>query len=144
MSGPALFDTSVFIQIVRGRMPPDAVIKPLAAGRAYLSSVVAHELWAGVETRQDVGDMKWLLSAFDRVGAIITPAHEDWVLAGRLLVQYQRVYGTMDIRHHSHDVLIVLCAAQVGGTVMTANLRHMDRWARLARRAGRSMRVELM
>jgi len=144
MSGSYLFDTSVFIQIVRGRLPPDTVIKPLAAGRAYLSSVVAHELWAGVGIRADVIDMQWLLRAFDRVRAILTPTHEDWVHAGRLLAQYQRVYGTTGIRHHSHDVLIVLCAAQVDGTVLTANMRHMDRWVRLARRSGRSVSVEPM
>jgi len=72
---------------------------------------------------------------------VITPTYEDWVLAGRLLEQYGRLYGALRPRDHAHDILIVLCAAQVHGTVITANLRHMDRWARMARRAGRSVRL---
>jgi hypothetical protein len=45
-------------------------------------------------------------------------------------------------RDHLSDVLLVLSAAQVNGTVLTANLRHLVVWASLARRAGRDVRVE--
>lgn len=144
MSGPYVFDTSIFIHIIRKALPSESVVRPLSAGRAYLSSVVAHELWAGTRTRDDAADLATLIRAFESVGAILTPSHEDWIAAGRLITRYQRLYGAMAPRDHSHDVLIVLCAAQVGGTVLTANPRHMDRWARLARRAGRTITVESM
>jgi len=82
-----------------------------------------------------------ILRGFERLGAVLTPTYEDWVLAGRLLEQYQRLYGGINPSEHAHDVLIVLSAAQVQGVVVTANLRHMERWARLARRSGRPVRV---
>lgn len=142
MNGPYVIDTSIFIRIIRGDLRSETIVRPLSAGRAYLSSVVAHELWAGTRSRDDAADLATLLRAFERVGAILTPSHDDWIAAGRFIAQYQRFHRAMAPRDHSHDVLIVLCAAQVSGTVLTANPRHMVRWARLARRAGRTIAVE--
>jgi len=39
------------------------------------------------------------------------------------------------------DMLIVLSAAQIGATVVTANVDHLGVWAALARRAGRDVHV---
>lgn len=144
MSGPYVIDTSVFIRVVHGHMPREVITRSLATGSAYLSSVVAHELWAGTRDRQDAADLAALLQSFEHINAVLTPTHMDWVAAGRLLTQYQRIFGPFAPRDHSHDVLIVLCAAQVHGTILTVNARHMERWARLARRAGRTVNVQTL
>lgn len=144
MSRPFVIDTSVFIHVVYRRLPDEVITRPLATGSAYLSSVVAHELWAGTRDRHDAADLAALLRTFEQVNAVLTPTHTDWVAAGRLLTRYQRVFGPLAPWDHSHDVLIVLCTAQVNGTVLTTNPRHMERWARLARRAGRTVDVQTL
>jgi predicted nucleic acid-binding protein len=141
MNGPLVFDTSVFVHLIRGRGDDRIVIDPVTAGQGYLSAVVAHELWAGTRSREDADALGLVLRGFERLGAVLIPSYDDWVLSGRLLQRYQRVHGAIVPKDHAHDVLIVLCAAQVQGTVVTANLRHLDRWARMARRAGRQVRV---
>ncbi len=141
MTGPQVFDTSVFVQAIRGDRTDASVLDPTTDGRGYLCAVVAHELLAGTRNQEDADDLVLVLRGFERLGAVLTPRYEGWTLAGRLLEQYQRLYGRITPKDHAHDVLIVLCAAQVEGTVVTANLRHMNRWARMARRAGRTVRV---
>jgi predicted nucleic acid-binding protein len=140
--GPYVFDTSVFIRTIRGNITPDLIARPLAAGRAYLSSVVACELWAGTKSREDAADLEMLVRGFERVGAILTPTHDDWAAAGRMLARYQRLHGSLASRGHSHDILVVLCAARVDGVVVTGNPSHIERWAGLARRAGRRVTME--
>ena len=141
MARPLVFDASIFIQAARGRIPLERIVDPLASGQAFMSSVVAHELWAGTRNREDAEALSMVLRGFERLGHVLTPSHEDWILAGRLVNRYRRLYGALNPRDHSHDILIVLSASQVDAVVITTNLRHMDRWAELARRAGRSVRV---
>jgi len=139
---PRVFDTSTFILAIRGRLETDTILRPLTVGQGYLSAVVAHELWAGTRNREDADALALLLRGFERLGAVLTPTYQDWILAGRLVEQYQRLYGQIKPAEHANDVLIVLSAAQVRGVVVTANLRHMEHWARLARRSGHQVRVE--
>ena len=141
MSG-VVFDTSVFVQAIRRRLEARVILDHAFPGRTYLCAVVAHELFAGTRSREDAEAVRRLLRGFERLGSVLTPTYEDWALAGRLIEQYQRLFGQMTPSDHSHDVLIVLCASQVRGTVVTANLRHMEQWARLAKRAGRQVRIK--
>jgi len=142
VSSARVFDTSVFIQVIRGRLEDRTILDHAYPGQAYLCAVVAHELWAGTRDRADAESLGQLLRGFERLGDVLTPTYGDWTLAGRLLEQYQHRFGKLTPSEHAHDVLIVLCASQVGGTVITANPRHMERWARWARRAGRQVRVK--
>ena len=69
------------------------------------------------------------------------PTHADCVLGGILLARQRRMAGSFEARHHVADVLIVLSASQIGATVISANVTHLQTWAALARRAGREVRV---
>lgn len=141
MNTPQILDTTVFVDTIRGRRESAWIRNLVLAGRGYLPAVVAHELWAGTRSREDADALGLVVRGFERLGMVLTPRYEDWILAGRLLEQYQRLYGAINPRDHANDVLIVLSASQVAGTVLTVNLRHMDRWARMARRAGRQVWV---
>jgi len=142
VSSPYVFDTSVFIQVIRGRLEDGTILDHAYPGQAYLCAVVAHELWAGTRGREDAESLGRLLRGFERLGDVLIPTDRDWTFAGRLVEQYRRRFGKLTPSEHAHDVLIVLCASQVGGTVITANPRHMDRWARWARRSGRQVWVK--
>jgi predicted nucleic acid-binding protein len=136
---PLVFDTSIFVQLIRGRRDPNRVLDLFTEGQTYLSAVVAQELWAGTRNRDDADDLTLIVRGFERLGMVLTPRYVDWVLAGRLLQRFGRLYGAVAPRDDANDVLVILSASQVEGTVLTANLRHMDRWARMARRAGRQV-----
>jgi hypothetical protein len=81
------------------------------------------------------------VGSFAGRGRLIVPRHEDWVLVGVLLARRRRLAGDLVARDHLADVLLVLSASQVNGTVLTANVRHLMVWASLARRAGRDVRA---
>lgn len=141
MPRPEVFDTSVLIPYFGRGTYRGHVEAAIRARRMYLSSLVALELYAG--TRDAAG--KRLLDVFVGVlvrrDLVVTPSHEDHTLAGQLLARGRRLAGDLRARDHLVDALIVLSAAQVGGTVVSLNVRHMERWAGLARRAGRDVRV---
>ena len=63
------------------------------------------------------------------------------MLAGRLLARATRLYGALRPRDHLADVLIVVSAARLGGTVLTSNLRHLERWARLGAASGLDVQI---
>lgn len=69
------------------------------------------------------------------------PSSYEWTQAGALLARRVRLYGAIKPRDHLADVLILLSAARVNGEVITANRRHFDAWAELARRAGLDVTV---
>ena len=144
MTGAQVPDTSAFVLAIRGDTALEQITRAVRAGRGYLSSVVAHELWAGTRSREDGDELSGITRAFERLGLTLTPGHEDWILAGRLLQRYARLHGAVEPRDHVLDVLIVLTASQVAGTVLTANVRHMERWARMARQAGRQVWVQAL
>ncbi|HEY7269812.1 MAG TPA: hypothetical protein VH951_08285 [Dehalococcoidia bacterium] len=70
------------------------------------------------------------------------PLASYWRKAGRLLVRRMRIHGALRPRAHLADVLIVLLAARIQGLILTGNVRHLEAWARLARRGGLDVRVE--
>ena len=74
-------------------------------------------------------------------GRFLTPTADEWVRAGTLLERRARLYGTLRARDHLADVLILVSAARIGGEILTANLRHFEAWAELARRAGLDVAV---
>jgi hypothetical protein len=76
-----------------------------------------------------------------RIDRLLTPDHEDWTRAGRLIARRIRLQGDLRPRDHLADVLILVSAARVDGCVVTANLRHFEAWRRLAVAAGLDVTV---
>jgi len=72
---------------------------------------------------------------------LLTPSHDEWAQAGRLMARRIRLQGDLRPRDHLADLLILLCAARLNGAVVTANVRHFEAWATLAVRAGSDVTV---
>ena len=142
MARDEIHDSSVLIKILHS---PDrygeAFFRSIEAGRAWLSSVVVAELYAG---SRSPGDSRWIdriVRAMKADGRLLTPTHDDWAIAARLIARYIRNRGKIVPRDHLADALIVISASQVGGTVLTYNVGHMETWAALARASRRDVTV---
>ena len=58
-----------------------------------------------------------------------------------LLARRVRLFGPLRPRDHLADVLILVSAARIGGTVVTTNVRHFAMWQSLAEAAGLDVTV---
>jgi predicted nucleic acid-binding protein len=136
-----LYDASTLIPLIRGEAYEAVFHRALKSGRARMSSVVMQELYAGASSKADKADLDAIRRAFLKRGYMVTPDHDDWVLAGILLARWQRLHGALNPRDHINDVLIVLDASKLGADLMTENSADMDRWRRMLPRARRGFRV---
>ncbi|MHB1004180.1 MAG: PIN domain-containing protein [Chloroflexota bacterium] len=140
MSRPEIPDTSAFIlamrQLARDPSGIPRLLRPTSLRRIHISSVVAAELYAGTRSPDEKSFIDDITKPARMAGRLRTPTHADWERAGILINRYWRNTGGANVpRDHFADALIVLCAAQVAGTVVTNNVEDMERWADLARRS---------
>src|SRR5688500_7863423 len=115
MTRPEVFDTSVLIPFFVADRYAAEVHASVRGERMYLASLVALELYAGT---RDVAEKRYLdrfAASFARRDLVVGPNHEDYVLAGMLLARRRRLTGSLDVRAHLVDVLIVLSAARIHG-----------------------------
>jgi predicted nucleic acid-binding protein len=103
--------------------------------------LVGLELYVGTRNQAEKRALDAFVATFERRQRVLTPTHADHVLAGVLLNRRRRLVGDLEARRHAVDMLIVLSASQIGATVVTANVQHLEIWAAMARRAGRDVRV---
>lgn len=129
-------DTTVLIHIVRHPNAWPEFRHALGSGRVWLSSVVISELYAGTRSRDDSRLIRSIVDSVSRRDRVITPTADEWRQAGQLINRRVRLQGDLRPRDHLADLLILLSAARLNGTVITANLRQFDAWAELAREAG--------
>ena len=131
MPGPALLDTSVYIDALRRGAGAAPAVRRWTAGRAlWLSAVVLEELYAGVKPG-DRHVIKRLEQEFGRARRILVPNLEDWVDVGVVLSQVGLKYGFEQIGRGrlTNDALIALSAARIGCIVLTTNTRDFARLA---------------
>jgi predicted nucleic acid-binding protein len=110
-------------------------------GQAWLSAVVVAELYAGSRSAAERFEIQHLVHGAGVANRLLVPTQNDWIRAGTLVARRVRLFGSMRVRDHLADVLILLAAAHINGEVLTANVRHFEAWARLARRAGLDVTV---
>ncbi|MBI2942036.1 MAG: PIN domain-containing protein [Chloroflexi bacterium] len=134
-------DTSVLITVVREAPGRREFLDRVRADRVWLSTVVAAELYAGTRSRDDAHAIDRVVATMERLRRLLVPTADDWIRAGRLLARRTRLQGAIRPRDHLSDVLILLSAARLKGTVVTDNVRHLDMWAELARTAGLDVTV---
>ncbi len=136
MARPLVLDTTMMVDTLRR---PDRVpqfIRTFRRRRLWLSSVTVAELYAGTRSIRDARVLDRVVDTFARAEHLATPTSDDWRRAGQLMARCVRLYGAIEPRDHLADVLIVLVAARLRGTVVTANVRHFERWVQLATGAG--------
>lgn len=126
-----LFDSSVYIQVLRADEDPSGRFRRMAAGAAiWLSAVVLQELYAGVNVRSRQA-VEVLERNFLRAGRVLVPNLTDWTMAGTVLSQLGAKYGYEQIGRGrlSNDALIAISAGRTGIAVVTANERDFARLA---------------
>ncbi|MBM3219152.1 MAG: type II toxin-antitoxin system VapC family toxin [Candidatus Rokubacteria bacterium] len=131
-----VFDTTIYIAAIRGGLE-SAAARALTAGRArtYLSSVVSAELRAGATAEIARRAVHELTIWSHRVGRVVTPTAASWERAGDVLGRMRRREPALRSKTASlwNDVLIALCARQVGASVVTENLDDFELLRRYVR-----------
>ncbi len=91
--------------------------------RTHIASVVIEELYAGALDIQAVQLVERYVRALEQTKRIVTPTFQDWKDAGKLVAQITRKESgrKSKVQQMLNDILIVLCARQIGATVCTFN-----------------------
>jgi predicted nucleic acid-binding protein len=128
-----VLDTQLFIQAFRDRRANQAV-QQFHRGFApfeYLSAIVAQELRAGVQRRQDRRALeKNVLEVFARANRTITPSADAWHRSGDLLAEMARKEGLLIAglsKAFTNDVLLALSCREAGCVLVTDNRRDFER-----------------
>jgi predicted nucleic acid-binding protein len=125
-----LFDTSIYVSVLR-RLDSGPMVARLAAENdMWLSAVVLEELYAGARER-DRYAVEAIERRFDDERRILLPELADWIQAGRMLAQLAARYDYEQIGRGrlTNDALIATSAARADITVVTANGRDFRRLA---------------
>lgn len=89
----------------------------------FLSSVVAYELSVNSKDRKTRELVEIFTDRLQRAGRVVVPKFSDWVEASRILTQIEEKERNWRSKLPAllNDVLIALCARQVGATLITYN-----------------------
>jgi len=82
--------------------------------------------------------------AMSSIGRVVAPAPEDFYTAGQMMAQYVRRYGHIEVRDHTNDVLIALCAWRGDAELVTVNQEDMKRWQSLLHRSGKRLTLRVI
>ena len=122
---PVLFDTSVYITMLRGQGDARLQLRQMA-GRApiWLSVVVLEELYAGSNARGGRA-VERLERDFERARRMLVPNLKDWAQTGKALARLAAKYDYERIGQGrlTNDALIAASAGRMGITVISANAR---------------------
>ncbi len=141
MARPLVLDTSALILASRYKAHRLSIDRIVRSRRAHLPAVVIAELYAGTSSSEEAAQLSRFFAFFIRNQLMLSPELEDWELAGQLLGRRSRIVGQLRPRDHMNDLLIAICAARVTGSVVTANVRHLEVWAQMLRGAGRDVQI---
>lgn len=120
-----LIDTDLYIDLIHSgvTLPLIHELYDKDAPGIYFSSVVVQELLAGARTAAGRSRVEILYRPFERVGRIVTPNHNHWRDAGRVLAEV--LHDRPDLKNKLpalvNDCLLALSARSVGATVYTRN-----------------------
>jgi predicted nucleic acid-binding protein len=91
--------------------------------RTHIASIVIEELYAGAVDVQAVRLVERYVRALERTKRIVTLTFQDWKDAGKLVAQLTRKEPgrKSKVQQMLNDILIALCARQIGATVCTFN-----------------------
>ena len=120
MQKKIIIDTGVYIDLFNKGLSKE-IINPFQH-ITYLAYPVLHELWMGLQGRQEI---RWLTAWRDRfiqLQRIIVPTVASLVLIGEACLQLKNA-GKRNPTHpkHYNDVAISVAARQIGATVITKN-----------------------
>jgi hypothetical protein len=120
-----LLDTSIYIPFInKGISNPVLDMGPERA-LLFMSAVVLEELYAGAHDPASLKLLDKLYDVFVSANRLVVPDGRDWQKAGKVIAQLERKYGFEGkfLARITHDILISLCARQIGATVVTNNTK---------------------
>jgi predicted nucleic acid-binding protein len=124
VTAPLLFDTSVYVSILRNAAFA-ATFRPRYLRDiplTYFSSVVVQELFAGARTPRQRRQVAALYEPFERTRRIITPSHLVWKEVGSLVATLLKQAPQFRSKLTSgllNDILIALSGRSIGARVVT-------------------------
>lgn len=120
-----LIDTDLYIDLIQSgtTLPLIRELYNKDAPAIYFSSIVAHELLAGAHFSAGKKRVEILFRPFERVGRIVTPSHNQWKAAGRILAKVMRDRPDLISKLPAlvNDCLLALSARSLGATLYTRN-----------------------
>lgn len=120
-----LLDTNIYLTACRSqetRAQFRRTFFPLLPA-TFLSAVVAYELLVNARDAQTQALVQEFTHPMERTGRILSPAFHDWVEASQIVTAIEekdrgwrsKLPGLLN------DILIALCARQIGATLLTYN-----------------------
>jgi predicted nucleic acid-binding protein len=113
-----------------------AIERAVQQGRIAICSVVAAEVRAGARDRAERQQYDRFFALCRGRGVTVTPDEAAWHKCGRMLSRYRERYGSLDIRDHQNDVLILLSAGQLAmeeeTALLTQNFTQFRTWLHLS------------
>ena len=122
MQKKIILDTGVYIDLFNKGLNKE-IINPFQH-LTYLAYPVLHELWMGLQDRQETRLLTIWRDRFIQLQRIIVPTVATLVLIGEACHQLKKA-GKLDATHPNHynDVVISAAAHQIGATVITKNIK---------------------
>ena len=122
MQKKIIIDTGVYIDLFNRGLKKE-IINPFQH-ITYLAYPVLHELWMGLQGRQEIRLLTAWRDRFIQLQRIIVPTVASLVLIGEACLQLKKA-GKLDPTHpkHYNDVAISAAARQIGATVITKNTK---------------------
>ncbi len=120
MQKKIIIDTGVYIDLFNRGLSKE-IINPFQH-ITYLAYPVLHELWMGLQGRQEIRRLTAWRDRFIQLQRIIVPTVASLVLIGEACLQLKNA-GKLNPTHpkHYNDVAISVAARQIGATVITKN-----------------------
>ena len=89
----------------------------------FLCSVVAYELYINAQDRHSRDLVQEFLRPMQRTGRVVTPTFIDWVEASTIVAALEEKEKGWRSKLPAllNDILIALCARQIGATLLTYN-----------------------
>jgi predicted nucleic acid-binding protein len=120
-----LIDTDLYIDLIQSgtTLPLIHELYDKDAPGIYFSSIVAQELLAGARSPAGRKRVEILFRPFERVGRVVTPSHNQWKDAGRILAKALQVRPDLRSKLPAlvNDCLLALSARSLGATLYTRN-----------------------
>lgn len=132
-----LFDTNVYLRAVRSeekRIQFRRTFFPLLPS-TYLSAIVAYELSVNASDRRTEILVREFIRPMEQTGRFVAPTFEDWVTASEVVtaIDEEERSWRSKLAVLLNDILIALCARQIGAILLTHNKedfrlirRHLD------------------
>ncbi len=125
-----LIDTNLYIGFLRSGRFEDRLraLYTFRRGEIHFSSVVIEELLQGALDAEGEKNVEILYKPFEKANRILTPIHQDWVEAGKILSQIRRKRKELRSKTASllNDTLIAMSARRAGAVVYTNNQKDFE------------------